>query len=209
MCPVRFVTYVSGRSDVSGWGCYMLGRRTPYRTIVFWQTDRLQPWMSGGREGDDLRPASSDKSERLLRFNSALRYLLSEFALKVFSCRHPSKLALSRGFRQSAILTAVGASRWRFPNTRLRVARFQAGQFRNMSANRGRQETAGWRSHDAISPLRTWATGQGRLWPVGRWRSRCTPSFGNNPSVPGLTFRARPGLVLVSIQGDSCHLQFG
>ena len=43
---------------------------------------------------------------------------MSECALKVLSRRNPSKLALSRGFRQSAILTAVGASRWRFPNTR-------------------------------------------------------------------------------------------
>jgi hypothetical protein len=92
VCPVRFVTYVSGRSDVSEWGCYMLGRRTPYRSIVFCQIDRLQPWMSGGWEGGDLRPASSDKSEKLLRFNSALRYLLSECALKVFSRRNPSKL---------------------------------------------------------------------------------------------------------------------
>ena len=70
----------------------MLGRKTPYRTIVVWKTDRLQPWMSGRREGGDLRPASSDKSERLLRFNGALRYLSFEFALKVFSCRNPSKL---------------------------------------------------------------------------------------------------------------------
>ena len=42
----------------------------------------------------------------------------------------------------------------------------------------------------AFSPLRTWAMSQGRLPPVSCWRSRCTPSFGNNRSVPGLTFRA-------------------
>jgi len=122
---------------------------------------------------------------------------LSEGALKVLSRRNPSKLALSRGFRQWAIsirahiaaavlrdlnpqqwsrgskmlvagesgyrwLTAAGAFRWRFPNT-LACARlvFQTGQYRNMSANRGTRETAGWRSHDAISPLRTWAISQG------------------------------------------------
>jgi len=37
----------------------------------------------------------------------------------------------------------------------------------------------------------TSATGQGRLWPVGWWCGRCTASFGNNPSRPGLTFRAK------------------
>jgi hypothetical protein len=109
----------------------------------------LAEWMSGRA----WACASSDKPEKLLRFNSAQNCLLSECALKVFSRRNPSKLALSRGFRQSAIslwahiaaavlrdlnsqqwsrgskmlgagesghrwLTAAGASRWRFPNTR-------------------------------------------------------------------------------------------
>ncbi|WP_315828336.1 MULTISPECIES: hypothetical protein, partial [unclassified Bradyrhizobium] len=32
--------------------------------------------------------------------------------------------------------------------------------------------------------------GQGRLRLVGWWHSRCAFSFGNNPSVPGLAFRA-------------------
>jgi hypothetical protein len=77
------------------------GRRTAAlhsgrRTVV-------RSWMSGERERRSDACASSDKSEKIFRFNGALSCLLSERALKVFSCRNPSKLALLRGFRQSAI----------------------------------------------------------------------------------------------------------
>ncbi|MDB5603567.1 MAG: hypothetical protein JWP25_467, partial [Bradyrhizobium sp.] len=34
--------------------------------------------------------------------------------------------------------------------------------------------------------------GQGRLRPARGWHSRSTPSFGNKPCVPSLTFRAKP-----------------
>ena len=45
---------------------------------------------------------------------------------------------------------------------------------------------------------------KGRLWPFGWWRSRCTPSFGNTPSGPGLTLRANNGSGLRSDRMTEC-----
>jgi hypothetical protein len=53
----------------SEWGFYVLGRRRAELPRVFWQTGRLKPVRS---EGTGLGgPASSDKPEKKLRFNSA------------------------------------------------------------------------------------------------------------------------------------------
>ena len=42
--------------------------------------------------------------------------------------------------------------------------------------------------HDANSPLRTWATGQGRPWPVSSWHSRSNPNSGNARAFRHLRF---------------------
>jgi len=109
-----------------------------------------------------------------------------------------------RGRRSRQVDATAGLPQLRkFPCVRARAIHDSIGLSRQVR-NWPRRDAPGQSGEVRGQPITDVAAGRRRLWPVGCWCRRCTPSFGNTPSISGLRFRANSGWHERSRPPSSC-----